>query len=54
MRTESKEFKKYEYAELSQKAKERVRNNYIENLDADIFTEQINNQKLERLQPNKF
>ena len=37
----SKEFKIYEYAELSQKAKERVRNNYIENLDADIFTEQI-------------
>ena len=41
MRTISKEFKIYEYAELSQNAKERVRNNYIENLDADIFTEQI-------------
>lgn len=41
MRTISKEFRIYKYAELSQKAKEKVRNNYIENLDADVFTEQI-------------
>ena len=41
MRTVSKEFRIYKYAELSQKAKEKVRNNYIENLDADVFTEQI-------------
>ncbi len=41
MRTVSKEVRIYKYAELSQKAKEKVRNNYIENLDADVFTEQI-------------
>ncbi|MBQ2671701.1 MAG: hypothetical protein IJG00_02710 [Clostridia bacterium] len=41
MRTITKEVKIYSYSELSEEAKNKVRNDYINNLDSNIFTEQI-------------
>ncbi len=41
MRTITKEFKIYKYEELSEKAKEKVRQDYINNLDANDFTYKI-------------
>lgn len=41
MRTITKEFKIYKYEELSEKAKEKVRQDYIENLDAADFTDNV-------------
>ena len=41
MRTIIKEFKIYTYEELSEKAKEKVRQNYLESLDPNDFTYRI-------------
>ena len=41
MRTITKEFKIYRYEELNKKAKEKVRQDYIENLDAADFTNTV-------------
>ena len=37
MRTITKEFKVYKYEELSEKAKEKVKQDYIENIDPNNF-----------------
>ena len=41
MRTITKEVKIYSYSELNEEAKNKVRYDYINNLDSSIFTEQI-------------
>lgn len=41
MRTITQEVKIYSYLELSEKAKDKARNDYINNLDSNIFTEQV-------------
>ena len=41
MRTITKEVKIYSYSELSEKSKNKVRNDYMENLDSGIFTELV-------------
>ena len=55
MRTITKEFKIYKYEELSEKAKEKVRQDYINNLDANDFTymiiEDLNSIGLKNLRP---
>lgn len=55
MRTITKEFKIYTYEELSEKAKEKVKQNYIDNLDANDFTymiiEDLDNIGLKNLRP---
>lgn len=55
MRTITKEFKIYKYEELSGKAKEKVRQNYIDNLDPNDFTymviEDLQNMGLSNLRP---
>ncbi|MGN1044023.1 MAG: hypothetical protein ACI4PR_04405 [Acutalibacteraceae bacterium] len=55
MRTITKEFKIYKYEELSKKAKEKVKQDYINNLDANDFTymiiEDLNNIGLKSLRP---
>ena len=50
MRTITKEVKIYSYSELSEEAKNKVRNDYINNLDSSIFTEQI----IEDLREKRF
>ena len=55
MRTITKEVKIYKYEELSEKAKEKVKENYIDNLDANDFTymviEDLDNIGLKNLRP---
>lgn len=55
MRTITKEFKIYKYEELGEKAKEKVKQDYINNLDANDFTymiiEDLNNIGLKSLRP---
>ncbi len=55
MRIATKEFKIYKYEELSEKAKEKVRQHYIERLDSDDFTytviEDLRNIGLNNLRP---
>lgn len=55
MRTITKEFKIYTYEELSEKAKEKVKQNYIDSLDANDFTymiiEDLDNIGLKNLRP---
>ncbi len=41
MRTITKEVKIYDYSELDERAREKVKNDYMENLDSSIFTEQV-------------
>ena len=41
MRTITKEVKIYSYSELDERAREKVKNDYMENLDSSIFTEQV-------------
>ncbi len=41
MRTIMKEIKIYNYSELDDRGKDKVRNDYINNLDSNIFTEQV-------------
>ena len=55
LRTITKEFKIYTYEELSEKAKEKVKQNYIDNLDANDFTymiiQDLNSIGLKNLRP---
>ena len=55
MRIITKEFKIYKYEELSEKSKEKVRQDYMNNLDANDFTymiiEDLNNIGLKSLRP---
>lgn len=55
MRIITKEFKIYTYEELSEKAKEKVKQNYIDNLDANDFTymiiQDLNSIGLKNLRP---
>ena len=41
MRIATKEYKVYKYEELSEEAKEKVKINYLENIDGDIFTDTV-------------
>lgn len=41
MRTITQEVKICSYSELSEKAKNKVRNDYIESLNSDIFTKRV-------------
>ena len=41
MRIITKEVKIYDYSELDERAREKVKNDYMENLDSSIFTEQV-------------